>query len=554
MLGAGVILNRVDPGDRRRDRRRAVARRRARLVRRRVRPAARRTFPGGEFGAAVRAGREAAHRGRAPRQGEAQRHPARARRRRRDQPVDGAVLDVDAGDLFGLTAALVAVPSESHHEAELADAGRGAACATRAPSLSVDADRRQRDRAHRARPRPARRARRASRHRARQRQRGAACRRRRAARPRLGRHEGRPRGAACAWPSVCTPIRRRARYDVTLAFYECEEVARRVQRAAARCSPSSPSCSPATSPCCSSPPTAWVEAGCQGVLVREGRVRRRACPHAPARGWVATPSTGRRRCWRASRRTRPTSSTSTGSSSASRSRWCGIEGGVAEKHNVVPDRCTITVNRRFAPKYSPRRPRRRCGRCSTAPTTSRSSRRSRRPRPTSPTRWSTSSCAGSSFRCVPSWAGPTSPASRRAACPPSTSVPATRPSPTPQGEFVTRDVDRERLRHPGEVRGSSLSDRGAGRAGRYRVRPMPAPPELYRWQLDALVSWLRCGRRGVIEAVTGSGKTDVAIAAASDALAPGPVRAGGRAVPRAHGAVARSAHRRPARRPHRPAG
>src|SRR4051812_3404919 len=45
--------------------------------------------------------------------------------------------------------------------------------------------------------------------------------------------------------------------------------------------------------------------------------------------------------------------------------------------------------------------------------------------------------------------------------------------------------------------------------------------ELYRWQLDALVSWLRCGRRGVIEAVTGSGKTDVAIAAASDALTRG---------------------------------
>jgi superfamily II DNA or RNA helicase len=46
----------------------------------------------------------------------------------------------------------------------------------------------------------------------------------------------------------------------------------------------------------------------------------------------------------------------------------------------------------------------------------------------------------------------------------------------------------------------------------------PADHELYRWQLDALISWLRCGRRGVIEAVTGSGKTDVAIAAASDAL------------------------------------
>jgi RNA polymerase primary sigma factor len=50
------------------------------------------------------------------------------------------------------------------------------------------------------------------------------------------------------------------------------------------------------------------------------------------------------------------------------------------------------------------------------------------------------------------------------------------------------------------------------------TRPSSADRELYRWQLDALISWLRCGRRGVIEAVTGSGKTDVAIAAASDAL------------------------------------
>jgi superfamily II DNA or RNA helicase len=50
------------------------------------------------------------------------------------------------------------------------------------------------------------------------------------------------------------------------------------------------------------------------------------------------------------------------------------------------------------------------------------------------------------------------------------------------------------------------SDRGSGRRG------------LYRWQLDALMSWLRCGRRGVVEAVTGSGKTDVALAAAADAL------------------------------------
>ena len=40
---------------------------------------------------------------------------------------------------------------------------------------------------------------------------------------------------------------------------------------------------------------------------------------------------------------------------------------------------------------------------------------------------------------------------------------------------------------------------------------------LYTWQLDALTAWLRCGRRGVVEAVTGSGKTDMAMAAIADA-------------------------------------
>lgn len=48
--------------------------------------------------------------------------------------------------------------------------------------------------------------------------------------------------------------------------------------------------------------------------------------------------------------------------------------------------------------------------------------------------------------------------------------------------------------------------------------PRSEQDDLYRWQLDALTGWLRCGRRGVVEAVTGSGKTDVAIAAAADAL------------------------------------
>ena len=40
---------------------------------------------------------------------------------------------------------------------------------------------------------------------------------------------------------------------------------------------------------------------------------------------------------------------------------------------------------------------------------------------------------------------------------------------------------------------------------------------LYEWQIEALTTWLRTGRRGVIEAVTGSGKTNLAIAAIIDA-------------------------------------
>ena len=49
--------------------------------------------------------------------------------------------------------------------------------------------------------------------------------------------------------------------------------------------------------------------------------------------------------------------------------------------------------------------------------------------------------------------------------------------------------------------------------------PQPDRPDryLYEWQLEALTAWLACGRRGVVEAVTGSGKTDMALAAVADA-------------------------------------
>lgn len=46
-------------------------------------------------------------------------------------------------------------------------------------------------------------------------------------------------------------------------------------------------------------------------------------------------------------------------------------------------------------------------------------------------------------------------------------------------------------------------------------------PELYGWQAEALDAWRRRGGRGVVEAVTGTGKTMVGIAAAGEELARG---------------------------------
>ena len=139
------------------------------------------------------------------------------------------------------------------------------------------------------------------------------------------------------------------------------------------------------------------------------------------------------------------------------------------------------------------------------------------------------------------------------AFPPSTSVPATRRSPTPRAS--SSRATRSRTPTP-PWRGSWVFPERSGRRSSRPVpcSPMLASPELYRWQLDALVSWLRCGRRGVIEAVTGSGKTDVAIAAAADALRRGrfvlvvvPSRV---LMEQWHGRLTRRA----ARRPDRPAG
>jgi superfamily II DNA or RNA helicase len=52
------------------------------------------------------------------------------------------------------------------------------------------------------------------------------------------------------------------------------------------------------------------------------------------------------------------------------------------------------------------------------------------------------------------------------------------------------------------------------------VTPVPqaTPLRLYDWQTDALEAWTQRGRRGVVEAVTGTGKTMVGVAATLDEL------------------------------------
>ena len=57
--------------------------------------------------------------------------------------------------------------------------------------------------------------------------------------------------------------------------------------------------------------------------------------------------------------------------------------------------------------------------------------------------------------------------------------------------------------------------------GHARAKAADSLPPLYAWQVEALDAWRRLRRRGVVEAVTGTGKTMVGIAAATQELARG---------------------------------
>jgi succinyl-diaminopimelate desuccinylase len=258
------------------------------------------------------------------------------------------VLEHDASDLFGLTAALVAIPSESHHESELA-AVVDQRLRARAPSLTVEHV-------------------------------GATV----IARTDLGRDRrvvlgghldtvpanGNevPRvdgdvlhglGSADMKGGLAVLLRlaedlhadpSRARHDVTLAFYECEEVADRFN-GLRRIFDEQPDLLSADFAVLLEPTDAWVEAGCQGVIVFEARFD-------GERAHTARPWMGRNAIHRAAEvLTRLAAHESDtvlvdGLEYRESLQVVRVEGGIAGKHNVVPDSCTIVVGRRFAPCYS----------------------------------------------------------------------------------------------------------------------------------------------------------------------------------------------------------
>jgi succinyl-diaminopimelate desuccinylase len=142
----------------------------------------------------------------------------------------------------------------------------------------------------------------------------------------------------------------RARHDVTLAFYECEEVADAFN-GLRRIFDEEPELLAGDFAVLLEPTDAWVEAGCQGVLVLEARF-------AGERAHTARPWMGRNAIHRAAevlgRLALHESDTVLvdGLEYRESLQVVRVEGGLAGKHNVVPDSCSFVVGRRFAPCYS----------------------------------------------------------------------------------------------------------------------------------------------------------------------------------------------------------
>jgi succinyl-diaminopimelate desuccinylase len=143
----------------------------------------------------------------------------------------------------------------------------------------------------------------------------------------------------------------RAHHDMTLVFYEAEEV-RDQFNGLGIVMREQPELLAADFAILLEPTEGWVEAGCQGVLVaKAGFDGERA--HA-ARPWMGSNAIHSASEVLARIAEHETDTVDVDGLQFRESfQVVGIEGGVQGKHNVVPDRCTITVNRRFAPKYTP---------------------------------------------------------------------------------------------------------------------------------------------------------------------------------------------------------
>ena len=256
------------------------------------------------------------------------------------------VADADTDDLLTLTAALVAVPSPSHREEALADAIE-ARIAARAPGLSVDRvgenvivrtetgrDRRIVLGGHLDTVPPNGNE-----------------------RPRLDGDVLHGLGSADMKGGIAVLLRlaeqlaapgAEPRHDVTLAFYECEEVAEE-HNGLRRLFEEQPELLAGDFAVLLEPTDCWVEAGCQGTVhVRADFDGIRA--HS-ARPWI-----GRNAIHEAApvlaRLAEHEADTVEVDGLQFRESFqvVAIEAGVAR--NVVPDSCSFVANRRFAPKYS----------------------------------------------------------------------------------------------------------------------------------------------------------------------------------------------------------
>ncbi|MGQ0574947.1 MAG: succinyl-diaminopimelate desuccinylase [Pseudonocardia sp.] len=143
------------------------------------------------------------------------------------------------------------------------------------------------------------------------------------------------------------------RHDLTLVFYDCEEV-EAARNGLGRIERELPDWLRADLAILGEPTNATVEAGCQGTLRAEVRTAGRRA-HS-ARSWLgdnashhAAPVLERLRGYRA----REVDIDGCGYREGLQAVW--IDGGVAG--NVVPDECVVTVNFRFAPDRSPEQAR-----------------------------------------------------------------------------------------------------------------------------------------------------------------------------------------------------